>query len=205
MMRDEDLLAAWRQGDRKAGEQLFTRHFETVRRFFVNKVQDDPEELIQLTFMACVEGRDRIVGTGFRAYLLGIARNLLRRHWEQRRGRRTEDIDELPIADLGAGASSILARDRTEKRLLDALRRIPLAQQEILEFAYWEQLTGTQIGELLGVSEDTARTRLRRAKIALGKEYRRLERFAGIPESSDADIEQWAASIRGRLLVPGDS
>ena len=42
-MDDDDLalLVAWRAGDRGAGEALLARHFDTVCRFFHNKVGDD--------------------------------------------------------------------------------------------------------------------------------------------------------------------
>lgn len=203
MSSDEELLAAWRDGDRRAGGELFQRHYETVRRFFVNKVDSELEDLIQRTFEACVEGQARFEGRGsFRAYLRGIARNLLHKHWEKNRpAGRVVDIDELSLAELGAGPSSVLARSQSEKRLLDALRRIRLKDQELLELYYWEELSGLELAELLDLPEDTVRSRLRRAKLALKKELLRLERFAGVPESSEHDLEDWARGIRGRLRL----
>ena len=44
----------------------------------------------------------------------------------------------------------------------------------MLELYYWEALTGGEIGELLGVPEDTARSRLRRARLLLEAEIQRL-------------------------------
>ena len=41
------------------GEQLFVRHFDRIERFFLNKVGDASADLIQRTFLACVEGRER--------------------------------------------------------------------------------------------------------------------------------------------------
>ncbi len=198
MLSDEELLTAWGQGDRAAGTELFTRHYSTVRCFFINKANDAAEDLIQQTFAACVAGRERFAGrASFRAYLLGIARNLLRQHYESRRGvGKLVDVEELSLAELGAGPSTLLARDRAHKRLLDALRQVSLEQQIVLELYYWEGLSGAGLGEALGVPEETARSRLRRAKLALAKEYRRLERFAGVPESSDQDLERWAVGVR---------
>lgn len=201
MLTDDELLVAWRAGDRRAGSTLFGRHYESVRRFFVNKVDTDLEDIIQRTFEACAQGQDRFEGrSSFSAYLRGIARNLLFQHWEGRRTRdRNVPIDEMSLADLGAGASSVLARSRAEKRLLDALRQIRLKDQELLELYYWEGLSGAALAEVLAIPEDTVRSRLRRAKLALKKEYLRLERFAGTPESSDQDLEGWARGLRQRL------
>ena len=55
---DEELLRGWRSGDQRAGSELFKRHFEAVRRFVVNKVDDEVEDIVQRTFMACAENKD---------------------------------------------------------------------------------------------------------------------------------------------------
>lgn len=44
---DVELLEAWRGGDRRAGEQLFERHFDAVSRFFRNKLEFGVDDLIQ--------------------------------------------------------------------------------------------------------------------------------------------------------------
>lgn len=200
MIEDAELLRRWRDGDRRAGNELFQRHFEAVRRFFVNKVDDEVEELVQRTFMACVEGQDRFEGRSeFRSYLLGIARHMVWKHWEARRRNRSEPIEELSIHELGAGPSTLLGRRDEERRLLEGLRRIPLESQVILELYYWESMTGGQMAVVLGMPENTVRTGIRRAKAALGVEMRRLERFAGVPESTDTDLETWAAGLRVEL------
>ena len=75
---DIDLLDAWRAGDPRAGNELFNRHFDSVCRFFANKAGNEVDDLIQRTFLACVEGRDRFRGdASFRGYLFGVARNVL--------------------------------------------------------------------------------------------------------------------------------
>ena len=48
------VLTAWRAGDREAGEALFERHYASVERFFLNKVRQGVNDLIQSTFLACV-------------------------------------------------------------------------------------------------------------------------------------------------------
>jgi RNA polymerase sigma factor (sigma-70 family) len=197
---DEDLVTAWRGGDRRAGAQLFSRHFETVRRHVANKVHVDSDttEIIQEVFMAVVEGKDRISApASFRAYLLGIARHRIFKYWDARRRRQQDsDIGECSIADLGAGPSSILARSDQERRLLDALRRVPLKYQTVLELYYWEGLTGREMAEVLEVPEATARTQLLRAKAAVGKELRRMERFEKAPETTDDRLDAWAREVR---------
>jgi hypothetical protein len=48
--------------------------------------------------------------------------------------------------------------------LLQAMRKIPLESQMILELYYWENMTAKDIGDVLEIPEGTARTRIRRAK-----------------------------------------
>lgn len=204
MRSDAELLGAWRAGDRKAGQELFRRHADTVRRFVVNKVDKgsaEAEDLIQQVFLACVEGRDRIeTCASFRAYLLGIARNKVYRHWDLRRTRgQIEDIDDIPIAELCSSPSSVVARSEEERCLLEALRRVSLGDQTVLELSYWEQLSAREIGEILGVPTDTVHSQIRRARAKLGKEVNRLVAVLGVPDSTEQDLANWAAGVRTAL------
>jgi RNA polymerase sigma factor (sigma-70 family) len=210
MKTDVELLDAWRAGDRRAGNELFKRHYRTVRNYFINKVDSELEDLIQGTFEAFVSDPERFEGRStFLAYLRGIARNLLLQHWGQgRRAGAILDFDEVSLADLGAGPSTMLALAENHKLLLDALRRIRLGDQEILELYFFENLTGPQLAAMFGVPEDTVRSRVRRAKKALGEECDRLERARGRRDVSEQDIEAWAANVRvglGRDLVNGST
>ncbi|MBZ5710770.1 MULTISPECIES: sigma-70 family RNA polymerase sigma factor [Nannocystis] len=201
MTSDQELLAAWRAGDRQAGSTLFERHFDAVRRFFRNKVDHQVEDLVQRTFFACVEGRDRFRGeSSFRTYLFAIAHNVLRDHL--RRHRRTPDeldLECMSIVDLGASPTSLLAARSEERLLLHGLRKIPVASQVILELYYWEHMTGPELGVFLAVPEDTARSRLRRAKQQLEAEIRKLEASASDLQSTISGLDQWAAGLRAQL------
>ena len=76
-MDDLELLNAWRAGDAAAGRGLFQRYFPQLYRFFANKV-DDPDELVQQTFLAIVKARSQFEGrSSFRTYLFTVARHEL--------------------------------------------------------------------------------------------------------------------------------
>ena len=80
---EAELLAAWAGGDSEAGSRLFEHHYRSIYRFFVNKLTSltEVEDLVQQTFMACLEARSRYRGeASFRAFLFGIARKLLLKH-----------------------------------------------------------------------------------------------------------------------------
>ncbi len=205
MSGDLDLFRAWRGGDRQAGSALFARHFDAIYRFFRNKLDGDIEELVQRTFVACIEGRDRFrEEASFRTYLFAIAQNLLREHF--RRRRRTDaqvDLDAVSVVDLGASPISVAVAKQEEKLLVQALRRIPVNSQIILELYFWEHLTGAELGAVLGVVEDTARSRLRRAKLQLEAMLRSLEAQPTALESTLCNLERWAAGIRAQFAPAG--
>lgn len=203
-LSDKQLLAAWRAGERRAGSTLFERHFASVCRFFRNKVSpSEVEELVQGTFTAAVEGRDRFrEEASFRTYLFAIAVNLLRAHFRRSakaRARDGGDVDGQSIADMGESPSAALAAKGETQLLLHGLRRIPLEAQVILELYYWEQIKGRELAALLGVKLDTARSRLRRAKRRLADEIARLEATPSEIESTVSNLDSWAAKLREQL------
>ncbi|HEY0139206.1 MAG TPA: sigma factor, partial [Nannocystis sp.] len=82
MDSDEALLASWRAGDPRAGRTLFSRHVDGVSRFFFSKVATGVDDLVQRSFLALLERSAQIpAGVPVRAYLFGIARNLLLRRF----------------------------------------------------------------------------------------------------------------------------
>jgi RNA polymerase sigma factor (sigma-70 family) len=196
--QDQALLGAWRAGDAAAGDRLFMRHFAAVDRFFRHKAgASEIQDLIQRTFMVLVERPDGFHGrSSFRTYLLGIAHNMLREHYRASARDRHQDVDELSVVDLGAGPSTLMGAKEEQRLLLEALRSVPLESQIILELYFWERLSGPQIAEVLGVGENTARTRLRRARLRVGEALERLARSRALLESTLADLESWARSVR---------
>ncbi|WAS95473.1 RNA polymerase sigma factor [Nannocystis punicea] len=203
MASDIELFRAWRAGERQAGSVLFARHFDSIYRFFRNKVDGEVEDLVQRTFVACVEGRERFrEESSFRTYLFAVAHNLLRDHLRRKkRAAEQLDLEEVSVVDLGASPLSFLAAHAEERVLLHALRRIPVASQIILELYFWEQMTGPEIGAFLGVIEDTARSRIRRAKLQLEAMIRTLEATPAELESTLSNLDGWAEAIR-RQLAP---
>lgn len=206
MPTDPELLAAWLSGDRNAGNALFQRHFEAVRRFFVNKAAaGDVEDLVQQTFLACHEGKERFKGRStFRTYLIGVAFNVLRGSY-RRKAQRNKLFDPAKdsAADGGAGLSTLAVKHQEQRFLLDALRQIPLEHQTLLELFYWERMTGGQLAEIFEIPEDTVRSRLRRARELLGKAFEAQVRSGAGPSSSPNDLDDWAASIQ-KLLTSDD-
>ncbi|MCA9648863.1 MAG: sigma-70 family RNA polymerase sigma factor [Myxococcales bacterium] len=203
---DLELLEAWRGGDRAAGEELFERHFDAVARFFRNKVDRNIDDLIQRTFLACVESKDRFRGeASFRTFLFAVAHNVLGKHYRsQRRHGDRIDFGVTSVHDLAPSPSVVVAKHHEHRVLLQGLRRIPLEHQIVLELYYWERLSAAEVGKVLDVPEGTARTRIRRAKQLLEEQMTQLVQDKALLESTLVNLDAWAASLRDLLLQEPD-
>lgn len=202
---DKELLARWREGDKKAGVELFERHYDSVARFFANKVGHGVDDLIQNTFLACVEGKDKFrEDSSFRTYLFGIARNLLFQAYRvQKRDGARFDFNTATSADLSPGLSTMISNREEEQLLLQALRNIPLEHQILLEMYYWESQKAAVIAELLDLPEGTVRTRLRRAKQLLEEQLHKQAANEAQFERTFTGLETWAAGLRDKAPRPG--
>jgi RNA polymerase sigma-70 factor (ECF subfamily) len=205
-MTDRELLERWREGDDDAGEELFERHFSAVARFFRNKVTSGVDDLIQSTFLAMVEARDRFRGdSSFRTYLFGVAHNTLRYHYrKKRRAGERIDFENTSAQDLAPGPSSILARKGEQQLMLQALRAIPLDYQIVLELYFWEPMKAVEIAAVLELPLGTVRTRIRRAKELLEDQLKVLSSSPELLERTVSSLEDWAKSLREQAGAGSD-
>lgn len=191
---DDDLalLQRWRAGDLASGETLVRRHVDSIHRFFAAKGVHDVADLVQRTFLLCLERRDdaRPIAC-FRAWLFGIARHLLLERW---RGRAEFDPTTSSIAQLGPSASSLLVFAEEKRRLTQALWRIPLDDQIVLELYYWEGLGTAELAQVLDIAEPTARRQLQRARAAVSRQF---EQSPGAQD--DGPLEDWLAAVRPQV------
>jgi RNA polymerase sigma factor (sigma-70 family) len=195
---DAILLAQWRDGDKRAGSRLFGRHGDVVLRFFRNKVSfHETEELAQETFLRLVKTRDQIEdGRMLRAWVLGIARRVLLEHLRKLPLEGEFDPSVHKIADIVPGASTIIARCQEQEVIVNALRRLPLAQQILLELCYWEKLKGPELARIMDVNASTMRSRIQKARDALRDTIATLNANPELIKSTLAGLEDWADQIR---------
>jgi RNA polymerase sigma-70 factor (ECF subfamily) len=198
---DGELLERWRGHDAASGEALFDRYYPMVERFFLNKVGDAVSDLVQETFIRCVENRDKIRDNNqFRLYIFGIAYNVLKAHLRVRyRGGQPVDVHESSVRDVAAGPVTLAVRRSEHRMLLEALRSIPIEDQVILELHYWDNLTTDDIAEALAIPAGTARGRLQRARDKLGDVMHRLTLSAQDLMTTVACLEGWARDCRDHL------
>jgi RNA polymerase sigma factor (sigma-70 family) len=203
---DARLLLQWRGGDLDAADELISRHFALIYRFFASRVRNDATDLTQQTFAKAVETVDAVQSlSSFRAYLMAIARNLLYSHLRSRSGwrRQIEPIaTSLPAAVTSP--SQAVARQQMRAIIASALRRLPLDLQIVLELHYWEGLTLREVADVFSTPEGTVKSRIHRALSLLRGHVDELMLGQRPPSSPAADLDKWSANLR-RLFGHADT
>lgn len=197
------LVAAWKRGDDQAGAELFRQHYAPVARFYRSKVGPHAPDLVQRCFLRCLELRSRVrEDASFRCFVFGVARNVLLEHYRRVRASTRIDFTEHTVEDLSPTPTAELAHDEQSRQLLQALRRLPVDQQIVVELYYWEDLNAREIAEIYEVPEPTIRTRLRRAKLRLEEELTALAAAPQGAAGTTTGLDVWARRLRAELDHP---
>ncbi len=195
MRSDSELLVAWRGGDRAAADELLDRYLPDLVRFFRSKLGDDAEDCVHETLVRVLNrGASLREDSNFRAYMFAVGRNLLFERFRKRP--RFDSPLSTSLHDLGATPSALVAEHQEQQLLLQALRRVPLDVQILLELFYWENLTVAELGEVFEVPPGTVKSRLHRSRGLLRKALVALESEGQPLGSTLTNLEDWARSIR---------
>ncbi|TNF32188.1 MAG: sigma-70 family RNA polymerase sigma factor, partial [Deltaproteobacteria bacterium] len=201
MQNDSDLFRRWADGDRDAGASLVERHYGAIERFFATKATASAvDDLVQQTFLACAEGAARYRGdASFRAFLFGVARNILCEHIRRRArdGQRgTPDLCSQSLVDLSPGISTVVSREAAHRQLVLALQRIPLDLQTLLELYYWEEMSVDELSQVVSVPAGTVKSRLFRAREQLREVLDALPGSADARDGARTLLRRWLADVR---------
>lgn len=162
---DLDLLEAWRRGARQAGRLLYGAHMNAVLRFFRRKVAAaDVEDLAQQTWIVVVRSEPARVRTTLRAYLRGVARNVLYNHYRRipQGGAFDPEVDTLVA--LVPSVTQQLASRQDVQRIEQKVQRLPVDLQLLFEAHFVDGLTGPELVEAFALPEGTVRSRLARVR-----------------------------------------
>ncbi len=199
---DFELLEAWRAGEDRAGRELFERHFESVFRFFRNKLDHGAEDLTQQTFLGLVKAKHSFRGdSSFRTFIFTVARKRLYTHLRDR-GRRkdAEVLSTRSVVDLGlASPSRVVAAKEEQRLLLRGLRRLPIDMQVALELFYWEDMGINEISAVLEIPAGTVKSRLQRARARLDGILEELAGSEALLKSTVDNFDAWARELQGQL------
>ena len=154
-------------------EHCFEVNFVVVHRFIARRVGAAlADDLAAETFATAFRRRhsfDPRLGSS-RAWLLGIANNLVRGHWraEQRMLALNSRLEAEP-ASIGrdAGPEAQMTASGLAPLVARALASLPAEQRDVLLLHAWGGLPDEEVAVALGLPAGTVRSRLWRARSAL--------------------------------------
>jgi len=185
---DHDLMLRTADGDAQAFETLYCRHNADAFRVALRVTgrRSAAEEATQEAFLGLwrtARQYDRTRGT-FRAWMLAATRNRsidwLRREARHDHGVEIDDavLNRLQAADCTEEEAARRNETHTTRKLLADL---PAVQRQVIDLAYFDQLTQAEIATKLGVPLGTVKGRQR---LALTRLYKQLDRLG------DPDLRQ---------------
>ena len=179
MTSDEALMIEFQGGSRAAFEELFARYRDPLHGFFRRRLNsaERAEDLTQETFLAVIRAASRYEPRALgRTYLYGIAMKLVsaERRKQFNSPPAPPDSSPEPAADE---ASDVVLWVR------QALERLDDSEREVLMLREYEQLSYSEIADLLRIPLNTVRSRLFRARLTL-KSYLESEAIPADPLKS---------------------
>ncbi len=165
-LTDAGLVAACATGDRTARGLLFERHVDAIHRFVARMRGSDADavdDLVQMTFLRAFHAAGRFRGTTARAWLHGIAANVVKEHArkEIRRKRTLRAIaDAVPVATTPP-------RDPLLAKLPDAIAGLPHALRAAFVLVDLEGERGIDAASALGIPQGTLWRRVHEARTQL--------------------------------------
>lgn len=168
-----------KSGDLDKMGLLYERHKRRLFGFFYN-MSGDPnlsEDLVQNVFIRMLKYKHTYSGEGsFLAWMFRTARNVKFDHHKKRKEVFQADISTLDhkLVDNDNAVTHMEKRDNLAL-LQKALLQLGEEQREILVFSKLKEMKFSEIGEILGCSEGTAKVKAHRALKALKEIAQNME------------------------------
>ena len=183
-MREEELLAAFRNGDATAFDGLVELYSPKLFRvaYMLLENRQDAEEVVQDAFIRAYRALDSFRGdSSFETWMHRITLNLARNrfHWNKRRGMGlhvslsapalNDQDQEGPAPDMDLPDHSMqpdqeLETSELESDIAKIINSLPEKFRESLLLRHEQEMSYDAIAQLTGVPINTVKTRIKRAR-----------------------------------------
>lgn len=189
-LSDSELLKRMLAGDEEALSVLYRRRQGAIYRFAMQMSgsQALSEDVTQEVFMVLMRGDGAFDETrgSVNSFLLGIARNLVRRKVSREQFYVSlDDESNATISDEhqpgGPNLFDELARDETIESVREAVLSLPAHYREVVVLCDLQELSYAEAANVLNCPVGTVRSRLHRARTLL------LEKLRPVSEESSAN------------------
>lgn len=173
-MPDEQLVAAYAQGNNEAFDVLLRRHQDRVFNYILKivKNEDVANDIFQETFVKAImtikQGRYTENGK-FPAWITRIAHNLIIDFYRQEKSENlqscdVEEVDILNKKELSQETiEDTIITDQIHQDVKHLVTVLPESQKEVLLMRYYRNMSFKEIADATGVSINTALGRMRYA------------------------------------------
>ena len=170
---DADLLVRVADRDRAAFELLYGRYVRSILGLALRRLRDRhrAEDAVQETFAAVWRSAAsyRPERGPAAPWLYAVARNAI----VDRQRARVEPASEVPeMVSAEPGPSDRAEASFVSGRIHRALEELPEKEREVVELAYWSEMSQSEVADYLNIPLGTVKTRTRSA----------LARLAGLLE-----------------------
>ncbi|MEE9493829.1 MAG: sigma-70 family RNA polymerase sigma factor [Gammaproteobacteria bacterium] len=169
---DEALLRLYSMGEAAAFESLYQRYRGSLYRYFRRQCQDDSasEEMFQDVWMSVIRGSKQYQPDAlFKTWLYRIAHNRLVDYYRRQsvttavmQAETVINEDTLAHENQRQPEAEEIARQR-QRQLLQQISLLPIDQRDAFLLHEEAGLSMEQIGEVMAVGKETAKSRVRYA------------------------------------------
>jgi RNA polymerase sigma-70 factor (ECF subfamily) len=169
---DETLVAQIAQRDKRALQQLYSRHHVRIYRFALRFLNDEAaaEDTVSEVFIDVWRQAERFEGRSqVTTWLLAIARN---KALSMLRRRSNEELDDEVaefIEDPSDNPEVAMLKSQRASVLQDCLTQLSPAHREIVDLVYYHEKSVEEVAEIISVPANTVKTRMFYARKRIGE------------------------------------
>lgn len=186
-------VAGLRRGDAAAFDAVYEAFRPRLYGFLVRLTGQVAlsEDLLQETFLRLARAGPRLApDTRLAAWLFTVARNLFisHRRWAMLDLARLSELRLLvDAARQPPSPFAAVAASETERRLEEAVARLPLPYREVLLLCVLERLAPSEAAAVLELPATTVRKRLSRARAMIRRTLCEADAGERLPAAADGD------------------
>ena len=180
-MKNEDVTLIQRilAGDEAAFESLIKKYQKQVHAQALRQIGDFQiaEDIVQETFLQVYQRLETLEDPKLFPKWLYVIVNRRCIAWLRKNRLQTQPLEETHISEIETEAYSRYVAEEHASTIVEAQRdlvkkllaKLKESDREVITLHYFEEMTSSEIGTFLGVSENTVKSRLQRARQRLKK------------------------------------
>ncbi len=169
---DELLIGRIAQGDRLAMQVLFARHHVRIYRFVLRLLRDEmaAEDVIGEVFLDVWRQASRFEGrSAVSTWLIAIARFKALSMLRKRRDDALDEQTAKTIEETSDDPELAVAKQDKGAKLRACLAALSPEHREVIDLVYYHEKSVEEVAQIIGIPENTVKTRTFYARKKLGE------------------------------------